>query len=149
MPAGKLVFRPDVENGRGPAAQPIEQLIAGYRFELVASAEIARHHTRDFGAVALADAAKGSQQTYHHLVAGETIVDVLAVATAFDKRSTAKKLQMTGGIGEGEARTGRQILHAALPLPEMFEQFEPMRMGKRVSDLRETRKNLLFRPGVA
>jgi hypothetical protein len=31
----------------------------------------------------------------------------------------------------------------------MFEQFEPMRMGKRVSDLRETRKNLLFRPGAA
>jgi len=148
MPAGKLVFRPDVENGRGPAAQPIEQLIAGYRLELVASSEIDRHHARDFGAVALAYAAKGSQQTYHHLVAGETIIDALAVATAFDKRSTAKKLQMTGGISEREARTGRQILDAALALPEMFEQFEPMRMGKRVSDLRETRKNLLFRPGA-
>jgi hypothetical protein len=32
-------------------------------------------------------------------------------------------------IGEGEAGTGRQILDAALALPEMFEQFEPMRMG--------------------
>jgi hypothetical protein len=28
----------------------------------------------------------------------------------------------------------------------MFEQFEPMRMGERVGDLRETYKNLLFRP---
>ena len=53
---------------------------------------------------------------------------------------------MSGGISEREARTGRQILDAALALPEMFEQFEPMRMGKRVSDLRETRKNLLFGP---
>ena len=148
MPAGKLVFRPDVENGRGPAAQPIEQLIAGYRLELVASSEIDRHHARDFGAVALAYAAKGSQQTYHHLVAGETIIDALAVATAFYKRGAAEKLQMAGRIGEGEARPGRQILDATLALPEMLEQFEPVRMGKRVSDLRETRKNLLFRPGA-
>jgi hypothetical protein len=27
----------------------------------------------------------------------------------------------------------------------MFEQFEPMRMGKRVRDLGKTSKNLLFR----
>ena len=145
MPAGKLVFRPDVEDGRGPAAQTVEQLIARYRLELVASPEIARHHARDFGAVALADAAEGGEQTHHHFVAREAIVDALAVASALDKRSAAEKLQMSGCIGEGEARTGRQILDAALALPEMFEQFEPMRMGKRVSDLRETRKNLLFR----
>jgi hypothetical protein len=148
MPAGKLVFRPDVEDGRGPAAQPIEQLRAGYWLELIASAEIACHHARDFCAVALADTAKGSEQPHHHLVAGEAIVDALAVATALDKGGTAKKLQMSGGIGEGEARPGRQILDAALALREMFEQFETMDMGKRVSDLRETRKNLLFRPGA-
>jgi hypothetical protein len=27
----------------------------------------------------------------------------------------------------------------------VFEQFEPMRMSKRVGDLRKTSKNLLFR----
>ena len=52
---------------------------------------------------------------------------------------------MSGCIGEGEARASRQILDAALALPEMFEQFEPMRMGKRVGNLGETYKNLLFR----
>src|SRR5215472_2046690 len=148
MPTGKLVFRPDVENGRGPAAQPVEQLTAGYRLELVASAEIPRDHARDFGAVALANAAKGSEQTHHHLVAGETIIHALAVAAAFYKRGAAEKLQMAGLIGESEARPGRQILDAALALSEMLEQFEPVRMGKRVSDLRETRKNLLFRPSA-
>jgi hypothetical protein len=28
MPADELVFRPDIEDGRGPAAQAVEQLIA-------------------------------------------------------------------------------------------------------------------------
>ena len=146
MPASKLVLRPDVENGRGPAAQAVEQLIAGYRLELVARAEIPGHYARDFGAVPLADTAEGGEQTHHHLVAGEAIIDALTVATALDKGSTAEKLQMPGGIGEGEAGADRQILDAALALPEMFEQFEPMRMGERVGDLRETCKNLLFRP---
>ncbi len=145
MPAGELILRPDVEDRRGPAAQAVEQLIARYRLELVASPEIARHYARDFGAVALADAAKGGEQTHHHIVSREAIVDALAVASALYERRAAKKLQMSGCIGEGEARTGRQILDAALALPEMFEQFEPMSMGKRMSDLRKTCKNLLFR----
>ena len=51
---------------------------------------------------------------------------------------------MSGCIGESEARTARQILDAALALSKLFEQFEPMRMRKRVGDLRETCKNLLF-----
>ena len=92
-----------------------------------------------------ADAAEGSEQTHHHFVAREAIVDALAGAAALDKRSAAEKLQMPGCIGEGEARASRQILDAALALPEMLEQFEPMRMGKRVRDLGETCKNLLFR----
>ena len=146
MPNRKLVFRPNVEDGRSPAAQAVEQLIAGYRLELVARAEIPGHHARDFGAVPLADTAEGGEQTHHHLVAGEAIIDALTVATTLDKGRTAEKLQMPRGIGEGEAGAGRQILDAALALPEMFEQFEPMRMGERVGDLRETCKNLLFRP---
>ena len=145
MPAGKLVFRSNVEDGRSPTAQAVEQLITRYRLKLVASAEIARHNTCDFGAVALADAAKGGDQTDDHLVAGEAIVDALAVATALYKLRTAEKLQMSGGIGNGEVGSGRQILDAALALSEMFEQLEPMRVGKRMGDLGETLKNPLFR----
>ena len=103
MPNRKLVFRPNVEDGRSPAAQAVEQLIAGYRLELVARAEIPGHYARDFGAVPLADTAEGGEQTHHHLVAGEAIIDALTVATALYKGSTAEKLQMPGGIGEGEA----------------------------------------------
>src|SRR5207253_6885660 len=102
-------------------------------------------YARDFGAVALANTAEGGEQTHHHLVAGEPIVDALAVASTLYERGAAQKLQMSGCIREGVARAGRQLLDAALALPEMFEQFEPMRMGKRVGDLSETCKNLLFR----
>ena len=144
MPAGELIFRPDVEDGRSPAAQAVKQLIARYGIEPVASPEIARHHSRDFSAVAFAEAAEGSEQT-HHFVAGEPVVDALAVASALYERSSAQKLQMSGCIGEGEARAGCQILDAALALPEMFEQFQPMRMGERVGDLGETCENQLFR----
>lgn len=144
MPAGELIFRPDVEDGRSPAAQAVQQLIARYRLEPVSRPEVARDHARDFGAVALADAAEGGEQA-HHLVTSEPIVDALAVASALDKRSAAQKLQMSGCVGECETRASRQFLDPALALPEMFEQFEPMRMGKRVRNLGETRKNLLFR----
>ena len=142
MPTGELVFRSNVEYGRSSAGGRAVR----DRFELVASPEIARRHARDFGAVALADAAQSGEQTHHHFVANEAIVNALAGTAALDKRSAAEKLQMSGCVGKGEARAGRQLLDAALALSEMFEQFEPMRMGERVSDLRETCKNLLFRP---
>ena len=145
MPAGELIFRPDVEDSRGPAAQSVEQLIARNRLELVASPEIACHHARDFGAVALADPAESAEQRDYRIVAGQPIEDPLAVAAALDECGAAEKLQVSRCIGEGEARTGRQILDAALALSEMFEQFEPMRVGKRMGDLGKTLKNLLFR----
>ena len=37
------------------------------------------------------------------------------------------------------------VFRPALALLEMFEQLEPMRMGKRVCDLGESCKNPLFR----
>ena len=148
MPACELVLRPDVEDGRGPAAQAVEQLVARHRLELVTSPEIARHYARDFGAVALAEPAQSGEQTHHHFVASEAIVDALAGTAPLYKCSAAEKLQMSGCVGESEARAGRQILDAALALPEMFEQFKPMRMGERMGDQSKTRKNLLFWPGA-
>ena len=96
-------------------------------------------------AVALADAAESTEQPDYRVVARQLIIDALAVAAALDERGAAEKLQVSRCIGEGEARTGRQILDAALALSEMFEQFEPMRVGKRMGDLGETLKNPLFR----
>jgi len=92
----------------------------------------------------LADAAESAEQPDHHIVAGEPVVDPFACAAALDERGAAEKLQMPGRVGNSEARACGQILDAALALPEMFEQFEPMRVRKRVGDLRKTRKNLLF-----
>ena len=138
MAIGEFVFWPDVEDGRNSAAQAVEQLIARNRLELVASPEIACHHTRDLGAVALADAAESAEQPDYRVVAGQPIIDALAVAAALDERGAAEKLQVSGCIGEGEARTGRQMIDAALALSEMFKQFEPMRVGERMGDLGKT-----------
>jgi hypothetical protein len=52
---------------------------------------------------------------------------------------------VSGCIGEGAVPPRRQILDASLALPEMFEQFEPMRMAERPRYLGETGKHLLFR----
>jgi hypothetical protein len=51
---------------------------------------------------------------------------------------------MAGRVGEGQARPRRQILDAALALPEVFEQLQAMRMAERLRDLREARKYVLF-----
>jgi hypothetical protein len=48
----------------------------------------------------------------------------LAGAMALHKRSATEKLQMSGCIGEGEARTRRQIPTLRSPCPRLFEQFE-------------------------
>jgi hypothetical protein len=66
-------------------------------------------------------------------------------APTLDERGAAEKLRVAGGVGEGQAGPRRQILDAALALPKMFEQFEPMRVAERQRDLRKTGKCLLFR----
>jgi hypothetical protein len=122
--AGELILRADIEDARRSATQAVEQFIARYRLEFVARPEITRHHARDLGAVALADAAEGAEQPNHRILAGQPIIDPLAIASAFDERGAAKQLQMARAIGHGEADPAGQVFDAALALPEMFQVFD-------------------------
>ena len=93
----------------------------------------------------LADAAQRAEQPNHHIVANEPIIDPFTCTTALNEHSAAEKLQIPKRVSNSEARACNQILDAALTLPEMFEQFEPMCVGERVGDLGETSEYLLFR----
>jgi len=49
-------------------------------------------------------------------------------------------------VSDRQARPRRQILDAALALPEVLEQFETMRMAERLGDLSQAGEYVLFRP---
>jgi len=51
-------------------------------------------------------------------------------------------------IRHGETRALSEVFDAPFTLAEMFEQFEPMRMTERLSDLGETSENALLRTGA-
>ena len=55
---------------------------------------------------------------------------------------------MPGRISESEARAFGHILDTALALPEMFEQFEPMRMSESLRDLGRLANTCCFGPAL-
>jgi hypothetical protein len=146
--AGELIFRPDVEDGRRPAAQAVEQFITRYRLEFVARSEKIRDHARDFGIVALADPAECAEQPDHHIVAGEPIEDPFALSPALHERGAPKELQVARRVRHRQPRPRSEFLDAALSLAEMFEQFEPMRMPEGLRDLGKAGEYPLFRTHV-
>jgi hypothetical protein len=145
VPLLELVFRAHIEHRGRPGAKTIEQLIAGNRLKLVSRPEIARHYSRDLGAVPLADAAKRLQQRHDYIVSGQPIEDPLAVSPALDERRAAEKLQVPGGIRDGQPGPGGQVVDAPLALAKMLEQFEAMGVTERLRYVGETGEYLLFR----
>lgn len=51
---------------------------------------------------------------------------------------------MTGGVGEGQIRAGRQVFDTALSLAEMLQELQAMRIAERLRDLGKAGKNRLF-----
>ena len=51
---------------------------------------------------------------------------------------------MSGGVRQRQAGPRGKILHTALALAEMLQQFEAMSMADRPRDFRETGEYLLF-----
>src|SRR5215469_4581716 len=80
----ELVLGTHIEDCRRPGSQPIQQLDAGERLQLVTGAEIGCHDAGDFGAVPLADAAQRIQQTDDGVFTREPIEDALALPPALD-----------------------------------------------------------------
>ena len=140
----ELVLGTHIEDCRRPGSQPIQQLDAGDRLQLVTGAEIGCHDAGDFGAVPLADAAQRIQQTDDGIFAREPIEYPLALPPALDQPGAAKQLQVAGTVGERDPGAGREVFDAALTLREVLEQFEPMDVAERLRDLCEAGEDALF-----
>jgi hypothetical protein len=141
----ELVLGTHIEDCRRPGSQPIQQLVARYRLQLVPSAEIARHDASDLGAVPLTDPTQGVQQRDDRVFVRHPIEDPFPLAPWFDEDSAAKKLQVTRCVRHRQARSGSKIFDAPLALAEMFEQFKPMGVTERLGDSGETSEYALFR----
>jgi len=140
----ELVLGTHIEDCRRPGSQPIQQLDAGDRLQLVTRAEVGCHDAGDFGAVPLADPAQRVQQGDHGIFTREPIEDALAFTSPLDECSPTKKLQVAGRVRHSQTRPGRKLFDAPLALSQMFEQFEPMGVAERLRDLCEAGKDALF-----
>ena len=56
----------------------------------------------------------------------------------------AKKLKVSGGVGDCQTGTPGEVLHAALTLAEVLEQFEAVGMAERLRNLGEAGEDVLF-----
>jgi hypothetical protein len=141
----ELVLGTHIEHCRRPGSQPIQQFGARDRFQLVPSAEVARHDAGDLGAVPLADPAQRVQQADDSIFPRYPIEDPLSLTPSFDERGAAKKLQVSGCVRHGQTRPRGKIVDAPLALAEMFQQFEPMGVAERLGDLGKTGEYALLR----
>src|SRR6516162_4117548 len=140
----KLVPWTHIEDGHSPGPQPIQQLGARYRLQLVPRAEIGRHDAGDFGAVPLAHPAQRVQQTDNGIFTRQPVEHPLSLSAALDQRRASKKLQVPGCVRHRQSRPSGKVFDAPLALAEMFEQFEPMAVAERLCDLSETGEYALF-----
>jgi hypothetical protein len=85
------------------------------------------------------------QQRHDYIVSGQPIEDPFTVSPALDERCAAEKLQMPGGVRDGQPGPGSQVVDAPLALAEMLEQFEAMGVTERLRYVGETGEYLLFR----
>jgi hypothetical protein len=69
---------------------------------------------------------------------------MLAVPPRVDEAETAQDLQVAGGIGKGQFGTLGELLDAALPLPQLLEELQSMRVAERLCDLGESGEYGLF-----
>ena len=67
----------------------------------------------------------------------EAIEDLLAVAARDEQPGSAHQPQVLRGVGERQARSGRQILHAAFALRKKLQNDEPVRVSQRLRDFGE------------
>lgn len=147
VPKCEFVLRPDVENHDAAAAHAFHQLLARDRLQRVAGVEIVPHHARNLGDVAFRDPAQGGKEIEHGVIR-ELVEDELSVAAASDETSAPHLLQMLRSIGDGKPGALRQQFDASLPLRQLLQEFEPMRMRERLGDGGELREQGKLRTGT-
>src|SRR6185437_186273 len=109
-----------------------DQVITRDRFERVTGLEVIGDDTADLGDVPFADASQSLDESDHFGIAGEAIKNVFATPLGLDEARPSQDLQMARGVGECQMRPRRQVLDAAYPLREVFQQLKPMGMTERL-----------------
>jgi hypothetical protein len=76
--------------------------------------------------------------------ARQVVKHTLTVAPRVNEASAPQDLQVAGGIGKSQIGTRSEILYALLPLAQLVEKLEPMRVAERLGDLGESGEHGLF-----
>ena len=90
----------------------------------------ASRHLQLLRRAALVEGRRDGKRVYYRLVGDDVVVGLLTALSRVGERNSAEIARVTANYFRAR------------------DEFEPVRMSKCVSDLRETRKNLLFRPGA-
>jgi SAM-dependent methyltransferase len=144
MAQPKLVLRTYIQNRHEVVPQARHQFSSGNGLHGVTTTEVGPHHLLDLGHVALADGSKSTEQPDCLVLAREAVEDTFAFPARLHKRRSSQDLQMPRRIGEGQTGPRGQFVDASLPLGEMLQQFQPMRMAHRARDLGEAREDCLL-----
>src|SRR5215213_8461582 len=130
MAVAELVLRPNIEHGYKAAFDTVGKFSKRDRLHAVALPEITGHDLPNLGDLSLGNAAHPVEKAQNPVL-GNPVNHALAGAAGGHKAGAAKRLQMLGDIGEGQAGTLSQFLNAALRLRKMFEDVEPVGAAER------------------
>ena len=144
MAKAELVLRSHVEHGDEPVLEPRKQILSRYRLQFVAGAEVARQDLLNFRSIALAYTPERSQEENNFLIASQAVEHPFAVASGLRQPRTPQYLEVTRGVGEGQAGSSREILDAPLALSQVFQQFQAVGVAERLCNLGQARENSLL-----
>ena len=117
-----LLLGPDVDEHDVAAREPLEQLLAADRLDVLA--EVVARGALDLGQPGRRGVAQREPQP-QRLVAGERVAHARALARARDHARRVQRLQVLGGVGRRLPARPRELLDAARRLRQQVEQLEP------------------------
>ena len=122
-----LIWWTHVENRHRAIAQAGLKLVPRYRLKAVALIEITPDHLVDLGEIDLGHPLN-RLNGFQHARTGQSINHELALAFGGDEAGPPHRLQVLRYVGDRDAELIGQQVDVARPLPELFDQFEPLRM---------------------
>ena len=114
--------------------QPFAQFGGGDTLECVALRAIGVQCLLHFGQLRFRHGAQFQPQPGNAAVC-QPVADVDAFACTGDKPALLQPLQVLRGVGDAHLRLGGQFLHGARRLHQQVDQFEPVWVRQRLSDL--------------
>jgi len=131
---GEFLGRPHVQHEDEAALRPVQDFPGGDGFHLVAVADELAHQLVHLGQPVLGHAADQAAHL-HDVIASDRIEDPLPFLAGRHQGSLAQRLQVLGGVGDGEPRHGGELVNAALALRKVLEDLQPVTVGQGLGDL--------------